>query len=105
MRTKNSRVNISNLCAEIASRLPRLDEFTKKLCHTQLVITSGNDGEHQADSMHYRDRAIDIRSWYVLPWKRNEYMNGLCEIFPYDKFDVIDESDHYHIEYDPHGRN
>lgn len=101
MRIKNNSVRIEGLHYEIAVRLEAVDLLTQKLCHTQLVITSGNDGKHMIDSLHYQDRAIDIRSWYIPPWNSTAYMAGLHDVFPNVLFDIVVESDHIHIELDP----
>ena len=62
-----------------------------------LIITSTYDGTHSPGSFHYANAAYDIAN----------PLNHKDEIFRKIKdslgkdFDVVDESDHIHIEYDP----
>lgn len=65
------------------------------------VITSGNDGVHRDGSFHYTGDALDFRRWDadragVLP----AVLTGL-RYYLGDDYDVILESDHIHIEFDP----
>ena len=66
------------------------------------VITSVLDGKHaQAHSLHYSGNAFDIRTRNI-PTKGmidqivNEIRNRLTK-----DFDIVLESDHIHIEYQP----
>lgn len=64
------------------------------------VLTSAKDGTHSERSLHYSGNAIDIRT-------RNLPASGLSQVaqeiqYALGKdFDVVIESDHIHIEYDP----
>lgn len=66
----------------------------------ELVITSGLDGVHSANSLHYALRAIDIRTRnldatqtsVLLTLLRKELGTG---------YDVVQELDHIHVEFDP----
>lgn len=65
-----------------------------------MTITSTNDGKHMNKSLHYRDRAIDIRTRDMEPANRiltQVYLKRWLGV----NFDVILESDHIHIEHDP----
>jgi len=72
-----------------------------------IVITSANDGKHRKDSLHYKDRAIDIRA--VDKYKRIGSMDeeealavrALLQNYLGSSYDVVYEYDHIHIEYDP----
>jgi hypothetical protein len=69
-------------------------ENSEKHC----VITSITDGQHKPGSLHHTGRAIDLR----LPV--NTAMIGpivatLRSRLP--GYDVVPESDHVHVEYDP----
>ena len=124
MRLKNKSVNIKNLWPEIKDKLTALDNLMLKSTGTELVITSGNDSNHwgskkppdnwnemsieqirdYSNSLHYKDRAIDIRTWaiYDLPRdKQVEFIRKMRKIFPKDKYDIVREKDHIHIEFDP----
>lgn len=104
MRLKDGSVRIENLCDEIKSRLPQMDDAQKRSIGRELVITSGNDStEHGPSSLHYKDRAIDTRTsdWFCNVSKMAEFLSFLYRIFPDNLFDLIFEGDHLHIEYDP----
>jgi len=62
------------------------------------VITSAVDGKHKRASAHASGRAVDLRIWDL---QDKEYaVTQLSEALG-DEFDVILESDHIHMEYDP----
>lgn len=66
-------------------------------------ITSANDGNHSEGSLHYENRAFDIRIKNIIGHVRNEaqlwaerMQNALG-----NRYDVLLERNHIHIEYDP----
>lgn len=67
-------------------------------CNETFVITSVTDGRHKEGSLHHTGEAVDLR----LPAKFDklamvkELRNRLTS-----EYDVILETDHIHIEYDP----
>ena len=58
-----------------------------------LFITSGNDGSHRMDSYHFINRAWDQRQNGVSVVKMRAALGK--------GFDVVKESNHIHVEYDP----
>lgn len=64
-----------------------------------LVITSGTDGKHMVGSKHYTSEALDLRTSNIKN-ELQEVMNVLSARLGPD-YQVIKESDHVHIEYDP----
>lgn len=66
---------------------------------SELVITSANDGKHRQDSLHYKGRALDLRTWHVSgrEWQVAKDLQRALG----DDFDVVAESDHIHLELDP----
>lgn len=71
----------------------------------EAVITSASDGKHSALSKHYPENnasgmveALDFRTWHLTdPWSvRAEIATELGS-----DYDVVLESDHLHVEYDP----
>lgn len=64
----------------------------------RMVVTSVTDGQHMKDSLHYEGLAADIR----LPQMelRRAIFNTLSDFLGND-WDLIQEPDHIHIEYDP----
>ena len=67
------------------------------------VVTSVSDGVHMRGSKHYLDpcQASDFRTWYLPsePEKR-KFTKELQKRLGED-FDVVLESTHLHVEYDP----
>jgi len=61
------------------------------------VITSTWEGTHAPWSYHYRFRALDFR--YPVT-DREKKIKKLKELLGKD-YDVVEEWDHIHIEYDP----
>jgi len=89
-------VDISRLNREIRRSLPWAesvyDQYSKRF-----VITSTYEGNHGAGSLHYGNDAYDLE----LPVKNGKRIyQGIKDTFP-ESFDVVLESDHIHVEYDP----
>lgn len=74
--------------------------------NTQCIITSANDSKHGANSLHYKGKALDLRTKHV--------RDGITKTAIVDKikdalgpqFDIVLESlgldnEHLHIEFDP----
>lgn len=64
------------------------------------TLTSGNDGKHRVDSFHYVGLALDFRSRDLSNTKALFFRDRLQERLG-ENYDVVLESDHFHIEYDP----
>jgi len=62
----------------------------------ELVVTSGRDSKHGDGSLHYEGKAYDARIRNVLELLTKKIKDQLGS-----NFDVILESDHIHIEFDP----
>lgn len=67
----------------------------------RLVVTSMADGKHSRTSLHYSGNAADLRTRYfddngaeAAVWLKDSLS---------DEYDVVVESDHIHIEYQPKG--
>ena len=99
-----STARIENLCFELKEQLNNIEmacqcqEGKRKY---EMTITSGNDGKHMKGSLHFKNRAIDIRSFDMMnPAKTVEAIKQVLNQKGH-KFDVIYEGSHIHIEYDP----
>lgn len=65
------------------------------------VITSANDSKHSANSLHYKNLAWDLRVWGLPDVSAvAEELKGILNVKSND-YDVINEGDHIHVEYDP----
>ena len=90
-------VDISRLNREIRRFLSKADVI-HRVYGEDLIINSTYGGLHSPSSLHYADDAIDMDP----PKKyKREICQDLKNIDP-SKYDVIDEGDHTHAEYDPH---
>jgi len=65
-----------------------------------LVITSLTDSKHSPNSLHYSGNAADLRISNIPESVRPEIFSDLKNNLS-THFDVILESDHIHIEYQP----
>ena len=61
----------------------------------ELIVTAGTDGKHRVGSLHYLGLAADLR--FPL---RDEIRAALGP-----DWDVVWESDHVHVEFDPKSTN
>ena len=64
------------------------------------VITSGNDGKHGPNSLHYVGKALDLRTRHLHGQAIQQIVDRLREALG-DQYDVVLESDHIHLEWDP----
>ena len=66
-----------------------------------LTLTSCRDGKHSRHSHHFKGLAWDIRIWDIrgrVDWMCDK-LRGLLGL----NYQVINEEDHIHAEYDPTG--
>ncbi len=89
-------VDISRLRSEIRKKLFRIQLCLCDSKNAELIITSTYEGTHSPGSLHYANLAIDIR----LPSNPKEVVTCLKKTLG-DKYDVVHERNHIHIEYDP----
>ncbi len=66
----------------------------------EVVITSTFEGDHSPSSLHYADLAFDIRKPKKPITRVITQIRSILGV----SYDVVDERDHYHIEYDPKGK-
>jgi len=62
-KPKSDRVNVKELHPQLRLALEKAGVLHDLLFGKPLIVTSGNDGRHSRRSRHYRNMAIDIRSW------------------------------------------
>lgn len=65
-----------------------------------LVVTSVSDGKHKQGSKHYVGMGADLRTSHLKPGEAEQIVAGLKAELDAD-FDIVLESDHVHLEYDP----
>lgn len=72
--------------------------------NTPLVITSLNDSKHMRGSKHYEGNGVDFRTYTLPGGYTGKAANSIVHMIRNamdDKFDVVLERDHIHLEYDP----
>ncbi len=98
MRLKHS-VKLKDLQPQILLAVMVADAIYRR--HgKELVITSMNDSRHGKNSIHYEGNAVDLRTRYFDSQEKLEVYREIKKRLTVD-FDVVLESDHIHIEYDP----
>lgn len=68
----------------------------------ELEITSGPDGSHSWTSLHYAGCGADVRTRDMSDAQRRRFLERWREELGHD-FDVVDESSHAHLEWQPKG--
>ena len=77
-----------------------LERVTREVCKRDGIITSARDGKHSGNSLHYDGKACDIRTRDLGHELTTKYAAALVTALGAD-YDVVVESDHIHLEYDP----
>lgn len=82
------------------NRILEAAEYTFQAHGYSCVCTAGTDGKHMEGSLHYKARAVDLRSRHVATDALPKIVDELKGRLGKD-FDVILEGDHIHAEHDP----
>lgn len=62
LKVESPAVQVAGLPAKFRELLDRLGWMHYGLFALPLIITSGSDGKHATDSLHYQHRAVDLRT-------------------------------------------
>jgi len=92
-------VNVAHIKPEINLAIQVALSVWSRQDEPVLTITSISDSEHGFASLHYVGYAVDIRI-RELHSKPEELVKALTEFLP-DDYDVVLESNHIHLEYQP----
>ena len=93
-------VRITGLRPEILLAAVAAERVYEKAGY-ECTITSCMDGTHMAGSLHYKGAAIDLRTKHVAhAIELKQIVDRVKECLGAD-FDVVVETDHLHIEFDP----
>lgn len=65
-----------------------------------LVVTEISGGTHKTGSLHYKGYAADLRTRDFPAWQLPHVLDAIQLELGHD-WDIIQETDHFHIEYDP----
>jgi len=93
-------VDFSEMHSRILAALPEIDAIHKRTIGRAALITSGREGTHSANSLHYKGRAVDFRTRDLADTTKQRLWNHLKDRFDRD-FDIVLEATHIHFEYDP----
>lgn len=63
-------------------------------------VTSSFDGRHMKNSKHYSGLALDLRTNALNTGELTKWADGMRKVLG-DDYDVVVESNHLHVEYDP----
>lgn len=79
-----------------------LDQYFHAKLGRDCWVTSGRNGRHMKRSLHWKGRAIDIRTWGLSDPEGYIAAKDINKLIGSD-FDVIyeEDPDHIHIEWDP----
>lgn len=93
-------VRVRGICPEIILALHIADEIYRKYFASELIVTSLVDGVHSTQkSKHYLGQAADLRIWGLEG--RVESIVSALKAALGDEYDIVAESDHIHMEFDP----
>jgi hypothetical protein len=100
---KKKSAKLDNIDSNIVKVIPIIINVYKNAVGDMYVpvITSGNDSRHRHNSLHYENKAIDIRtttSKHINWWKAKRIANKLKKELPI-QYKVILENDHIHLSY------
>jgi hypothetical protein len=95
-------VDVSRLDASLAGFLVAAAEMHEEMFAETLTITSGNDGNHAADSKHYSWKAVDIRSRDIGEADADRFASAMVSLQSVYKVGIFDErfigAPHWHVE-------
>ena len=92
-------VEINGVKPEIALCLIVVDNIYRNFGF-ELVVTAVTDGTHSAGSLHYVGYAIDTRTRDFSAIQKATIADTI-RVSLTSEFDVVEESDHFHIEFQP----
>jgi hypothetical protein len=72
------------------------------LTPVDFILTSVNDSQHMVGSLHYKGAAADVRN-RDLTKPLQQLIVDRFKMWADNDFDIVIESDHIHLEYDPKG--
>tara|TARA_R110002074_G_scaffold6353_1_gene29275 strand:+ start:824 stop:1141 length:318 start_codon:yes stop_codon:yes gene_type:complete len=93
-------VKINGLKPEMVMGLVVTEGYFNDNGLSDVTVTSAVDGTHGIGSLHYVGYAADVRIWEIVNDYLPQFTEGLSEALG-EEFDVVLESDHIHIEFQP----
>ena len=84
---------------KIESIVSVIDEVYIETTGREVTITSARDGDHMHNSLHYEGKALDLRTRDIARDTAEKITVKLQNKLGRD-YDVVNEKDHIHVEYD-----
>ena len=100
-------VKVDGITKECIYAMSVADNYFNLYLDRDIVVTSVNDGRHMKKSKHYEGNAFDLRTWTTdtsgVQIDKEEKQCIGANIYKRlgNKYDLLVEKDHIHIEYDP----
>ena len=93
-------VKVFGIRPELAAALTVIASCYSDYNNTECVVTSITDGQHGSHSHHYKGYACDLRIKNVPEGMHQRLRDHIANSLG-DEFQVILESNHIHVEFDP----
>lgn len=93
-------VSITGIKPELSFGLMVVKSVFEQAGYAEFVITSVCDGHHSTTSLHYAGCAADVRTRDMTLFEVETVVDMINLALP-DDFDVINEGNHIHIEWQP----
>lgn len=102
VQLKDDSVDVGSLAPGVLDRVVEAARpaYAKRQNLENLVVTSAHDGTHSEGSLHDDGLAVDLRVWGFSDAQARRVTTAIQEQLG-RKWDVVYESTHIHIEYDP----
>lgn len=94
------KIGVKLTATEAVNKMLQAADLAYSLVEKPCVVTSGRDGQHQVNSKHYTDEALDLRRFHLKREELDTVVQSLQRTLGED-FDVVIEPTHVHVEYDP----
>ncbi len=103
-------VKLENVSPPLMFALGVAEVIWRQVSPVELVVTSLDDSQHGAASLHFSKnspdkmcRAVDLRTRGLNVTQIEACWHGLRNVLYAHGFDVVKEANHLHLEYDPKG--
>ena len=96
-------VSVTTLAPQIILAIAVAESVYKEITGTNLIITSGCDGQHLPNSKHYLGLAVDLRTKHLGRDRKVMVLTKLKECLGAEYlvlFENVDQpNEHFHIQY------
>lgn len=101
VKLKDDTVDVQSVPQSVLDEIleAALPSYRKREALDVFVVTSAHDGRHSSGTLHDDGLAIDLRVWEFTEAERRAVCEEMADRLG-DSYDVVDETDHIHVEYD-----